>query len=49
MAQELRIFYVDDEPDIRTIVEFALEDEEDFHLALCASGQEAIARATDSR
>ena len=47
MAKELRILYVDDEPDIRTIVEFALEDEEGFQLTLCESGQEALARAKD--
>lgn len=38
----LKIMYVDDEADIRTIVEFALEDEEDFKLKICASGQEAL-------
>lgn len=38
----LKIMYVDDEADIRTIVEFALEDEEDFELKICASGQEAL-------
>jgi two-component system OmpR family response regulator len=42
MTENLKIMYVDDEEDIRTIVEFALEDEEDFTLKLCASGQEAI-------
>lgn len=47
MASDLRIFYVDDEADIRTIVEFALEDEQDLQLALCASGQEALEQAGD--
>lgn len=47
MSRELRILYVDDEADIRSIVEFALEDEEDFHLELCDSGQDAINRATE--
>ncbi len=42
MTETLKIMYVDDEADIRTIVEFALEDEEDFELKLCASGQEAL-------
>ncbi|MEI6414129.1 MAG: response regulator [Pseudomonadota bacterium] len=42
MNEVLKILYVDDEPDIRSIVEFALEDEEDFELKICASGQEAL-------
>ena len=42
MNELLKIMYVDDEADIRTIVQFALEDEEDFELRICASGQEAF-------
>ncbi len=42
MSELLKIMYVDDEADIRTIVEFALEDEDDFELKICASGQEAL-------
>ena len=42
MNELLKIMYVDDEADIRTIVQFALEDEEDFELRFCASGQEAL-------
>ena len=42
MNELLKIMYVDDEADIRTIVQFALEDEEDFELRICASGQEAL-------
>ena len=42
MSSELRVMYVDDEADIRTIVEFALEDEEGLTLMLCASGQAAL-------
>jgi len=42
MTEMLKIMYVDDEADIRTIVQFALEDEEDFELKICASGQEAL-------
>ena len=38
----MRIVYVDDDADIRTIVKFALEDEEDIELSLCGSGQEAL-------
>ena len=47
MPDTLRVLYVDDEADIRTIVEFALEDEEDFEIAVCTSGQEALARIAD--
>ena len=42
MSSELRVMYVDDEADIRTIVEFALEDEEGLTLVLCESGQVAL-------
>jgi CheY-like chemotaxis protein len=42
MAITSKIMYVDDEEDIRTVVEFALEDEEDFELKFCSSGQEAL-------
>ncbi len=38
----LRIVYVDDEPDIREIVTFALEDEADMQVRMCASGSEAL-------
>ncbi len=47
MPDTLRLMYVDDEADIRTIVEFALED--DFEIALCASGSEALARVAEFR
>lgn len=40
----IQILYVDDEADIRTIVEFALEDEEGFVIQLCASGAEALVK-----
>lgn len=49
MPDTLRLMYVDDEADIRTIVEFALEDEEDFEITLCASGGEALARVAEFR
>lgn len=42
MAPTIKIMYVDDEVDIRCIVEFALEDEVGMELRLCASGQEAL-------
>lgn len=47
MTEAVRILYVDDEPDIRMIVEFALEDEQGLTLRLCASGTEALAMVTD--
>ncbi|MDG4582790.1 MAG: response regulator [Candidatus Competibacter sp.] len=49
MPETARILYVDDEADIRSIVEFALEDEEGLTLELCASGQEALATAPELR
>ena len=42
MARPIRILYVDDEADICSIVQFALEDEPDFEVAVCASAQEAL-------
>ena len=42
MNDTVKIMYVDDEADIRTIVQFSLEDEDDFELSICASGQEAL-------
>lgn len=43
MTRPLRVLYVDDDEDIRTIVEFALEDEADIGIRVCASGPEALA------
>lgn len=42
MTDTLKIVYVDDEADIRSIVEFALEDEAGLALQVCASGQQAL-------
>ena len=42
-----RIMYVDDEPDIRTIVELVLHTLEGFTLTLCGSGPEALRRAPE--
>jgi two-component system, OmpR family, response regulator len=42
MERQLHLMYVDDESDIRDVVEFALEDETDFRLSLCASGNDAL-------
>lgn len=38
-----RILYVEDEPDIRLIVQIALEDLAGFTLKSCSNGNEAIA------
>ena len=40
-----RILIAEDEPDIRAVAEFALEDE-GFELHSCTSGQEALSRST---
>lgn len=42
MTEKLRLLYVDDESDIRDIVEIALEDEMDLELRLCPSGAAAL-------
>jgi two-component system, OmpR family, response regulator len=42
MPMPLKIMYVDDDADIRTIVRFSLADEKDFDLKMCSSGQEAL-------
>jgi len=39
----MRLLYVDDEDDIRAVVDFALEDESDIDLALASDGPQAIA------
>jgi CheY-like chemotaxis protein len=46
-AELERIMYVDDEPDIRTIVELVLHTLEGFTLTLCGSGSEALRRAPE--
>jgi CheY-like chemotaxis protein len=43
----LRILHVDDEPDIREVVELSLALDPDFETRGCASGQEALAAAKD--
>lgn len=42
--KDLKILYVEDEPDIREVARFALEDE-GFELLICESGREAIDKA----
>lgn len=44
MTGNLKVLYIEDEPDIRAVTEFALEDE-GFELTPCASGKEALERA----
>jgi len=48
MAKELkRILYVDDEPDIRSVAKMSLEMVGGFTVLICASGAEALQKATD--
>lgn len=42
MNELQRILYVEDEPDIRTIAQVALESVGGFMVRICASGEEAL-------
>jgi CheY-like chemotaxis protein len=42
-----RILHVDDEPDMRDIVELLLSQQSDFAMRSCGSGKEALAIAAD--
>ncbi len=44
MSNLVRTLYAEDEPDIREVVQFALEDQ-DFELVSCASGRELLRQA----
>jgi CheY-like chemotaxis protein len=44
-----RVLHVDDEPDIRDVVEMALDLDPAFSVRGCASGSEAVAAAADWR
>src|SRR5260221_7468375 len=44
---KLRILYVDDEPDVREIVEISLGLDPALWVRSCASGREALATAAD--
>lgn len=44
---ELRVLHVDDEPDIREVVEISLGLDPDLLTQSCASGQEALVAATE--
>jgi two-component system OmpR family response regulator len=43
----IRILHVDDEPDIREIVELSLSLNPDFQVRACASGDEALTAAAE--
>jgi CheY-like chemotaxis protein len=43
----IRILHVDDEPDIRDVVELVLDPQPDFVTRSCGSGKEALAIAAD--
>jgi CheY-like chemotaxis protein len=43
----IRILHVDDEPDIREIVDLSLGLNSEFEVHACASGEEAIAAAAE--
>ncbi|HUU24077.1 MAG TPA: response regulator [Methyloceanibacter sp.] len=48
MSEKLeRLTYVEDDPDIRSIAEFALRDIGGFTVDVCGSGPEAIERSPD--
>ena len=49
MAALTRIMYVDDEPDIRAIVEMALQAVGGFTVTLCQDGREALEKAPRAR
>jgi two-component system, OmpR family, response regulator len=42
MTDRLRVIYVDDEPDIRTIVEMALSLDPDLEVRIAESGRQAL-------
>lgn len=45
MAEIEKILYIEDEPDIQTIAQIALQDVGGFTLQSCSSGREAIEKA----
>ncbi len=44
---EIRILHVDDEPDIREIVDMSLALNPDFQVRACSSGEEALETAAE--
>jgi len=49
MTDRKCVFYVDDDEDIRSIVQFALEDDEQIELVLCESGAQALQRLAEKQ
>lgn len=49
MPEPIKLLWVDDDPMIHTIIEFAFQDEPGIELRLCASGLEAVVAAQVSR
>ena len=45
MEEFTRILYVEDEPDIQTIAQIALESVGGFNIKICSSGKEALENA----
>lgn len=45
MEEFTRILYIEDEPDIQTIAQIALESVGGFTLKICSSGEEALENA----
>jgi CheY-like chemotaxis protein len=45
MPELKKILYIEDEPDIRTVAQLALENVGGFTLEICESGQQALAVA----
>lgn len=48
MSENIKVLYVEDDPDIRAIAEMVLEDE-GFDLNICESGECALQRAPQLR
>ena len=47
MPQAIKILYVEDEPDIQTIAQMALEVVGGFDVRICSSGEEALQVITE--
>lgn len=47
MEEFTRILYVEDEPDIQTVAQIALESVGGFQVKVCSSGEEALENARD--
>lgn len=49
VTEPIKLLWVDDDPIIHTIIEFAFQDQPDIELRLCASGQDALIAAQEAR